>query len=79
MNRIQIWIRRTNIYARLKIVREQNARSLELKLCLSIYDLYELRQRAGESRPQLKAVYDFFDEGFETADLLGAKLRLEKR
>ena len=30
----------------LNVAREQKAKSLELKLCVSIYDLYELRQNA---------------------------------
>ena len=37
----------------LKVAREQKAKSLELKLCVSIYDLYELRQNADKYRLQL--------------------------
>jgi predicted ATPase len=60
----------------LRIAREQKAKSLELKLCVSIYDLYELRQNADKYRPQLGEIYGFFSEGFETADLVRAKTRL---
>ena len=61
----------------LKIARKQKAKSLELKLCASIYDLYELRQNADKYRSQLGEVYKFFGEGFDTADLVRAKARLK--
>jgi len=61
----------------LKVAREQKAKSLELRLCLSIHDLYELRQTAGKYRSQLDEIYGSFSEGFHTADLIGAKARLE--
>jgi predicted ATPase len=60
----------------LKVAREQKAKSLELRLCLSIYDLYELRQNADKYRSQLGEIYGSFSEGFDTADLLRAKARL---
>ena len=61
----------------LQIAREQKAKSLELKLCLSIYDLYELRQNADKYRSQLGEIYGSFSEGFGTPDLVRAKARLE--
>ncbi len=61
----------------LKVAREQKAKSLELKLCVSIYDLYELRQNADKYRSQLGDVYGFFSEGFDTMDLVRAKSRLK--
>ena len=60
----------------LKVAREQKAKSLELKLCLSIYDLYELRQNADKYRSQLSEIYGSFSEGFDTTDLVRAKARL---
>ena len=62
----------------LKVAREQKAKSLELKLCVSIYDLYELRQNADKYRSQLGEIYGFFSEGFDTTDLVRAKVRLKK-
>src|SRR5262245_58685326 len=59
------------------VAREQKAKSLELKLCMSIYDLYELRDHADTYRPQLGEIYGSFSEGFDTADLVGAKARLK--
>jgi predicted ATPase len=61
----------------LEIAREQKAKSLELNLCVSIYDLYELRQSADKYRPQLGEIYGSFSEGFDTADLVRAKARLK--
>jgi predicted ATPase len=61
----------------LEIAREQKAKSLELKLCVSIYDLYELRHNADTYRPQLGEIYGSFSEGFGTADLVRAKARLK--
>ena len=61
----------------LKVAREQKAKSLELKLCVSIYDLYKLRQNADKYRSQLGEIYGSFSEGFDTTDLVKAKARLK--
>jgi predicted ATPase len=61
----------------LKVAHEQRAKSLELKLCVSIYDLYELKQNADEYRSQLAEIYGSFSEGFNTTDLVRAKARLK--
>ena len=60
----------------LKVARKQNAKSLELKLCLSMCDLYDLETNADKGRSQLGEVYKSFKEGFDTADLVKAKARL---
>ena len=60
----------------LRVAREQKAKSLELKLCVSIYDLYDLRQNADKYRSQLGEIYGSFSEGFDTTDLVNAKSRL---
>lgn len=60
------------------IAREQKAKSLELKLCLSMCDLFDLRKNADKCRSQLSDIYRSFSEGFDTADLVRAKARLEK-
>jgi predicted ATPase len=61
----------------LEVAREQKAKSLELRLCLSMWDLHELRQNADRYRPQLGEIYRSFSEGFDTADLVRAKARLQ--
>jgi predicted ATPase len=65
------------LYKGLKIARGQKAKSLELKLCTSIYDLYYLRRNADKYRSQLGELYGSFVEGFDTADLVRAKARLK--
>jgi hypothetical protein len=65
------------LYKGLEVAREQEAKSLELRLCVSIYDLCELRQSADKYRPQLGEIYASFSEGFDTADLARAKARLK--
>ena len=61
----------------LNVAREQKAKSLELRLCLSMCDLHDLRKSADKRRSQLDDVYRSFSEGFDTADLVRAKARLD--
>jgi class 3 adenylate cyclase/tetratricopeptide (TPR) repeat protein len=61
----------------LKVAREQKAKSLELRLCVSVYDLCELRHHADTYRPQLSEIYASFSEGFDTTDLVRARARLK--
>jgi predicted ATPase len=61
----------------LKVAREQKAKSLELRLCLSMCDLYDLRQNADKCRSQLGEIYGSFSEGFDTTDLVRASVRLK--
>ena len=61
----------------LKIARKQNAKLLELRLCLSICDLYDLRENSDTCRSDLAETYGFFNEGFDAADLVRARARLE--
>jgi len=61
----------------LRIARKQKAKLLELRLCLSICDLSDLTENSGTCRSQLAETYRFFSEGFDTADLVRARVRLE--
>ena len=61
----------------LQVAREQNAKSLELRLRLSMCDLYDLTRNADKCHPQLREIYESFREGFETDDLVRARARLE--
>jgi predicted ATPase len=65
------------LFKGLRVAREQEAKSLELKLWVSICDLYELRQNADKYRSQLDEIYRSFSEGFDTSDLVRAKVRLK--
>ena len=64
------------IAAAIAVAREQNAKFLELKLGVSLYDLHELRQSADTYRSQLGEIYGRFSEGFDTPDLVRAKAKL---
>jgi tetratricopeptide (TPR) repeat protein len=63
----------------LKLAREQQANSFELRVCLSIVDLYQCRKTAekrGTFFSQLQETYARFDEGFDTLDLVQARTKL---
>jgi predicted ATPase/class 3 adenylate cyclase len=62
----------------LSVAREQQAKSLELRLALSICDLHDVRQTPDSRRPQFADVYASFSEGFDTVDLVRAKARWGK-
>src|SRR6266566_396090 len=73
----RIWMRRSVICVgalRWRANRKPNPLNL---FCVSIYDLYELRQSADKYRPQLGEIYASFREGFDTTDLARAKARLK--
>jgi predicted ATPase len=61
----------------LNIAREQQAKSFELRLCLSICDLYERGENADNYRSVLRQIYGSFSEGFDTPDLVKAKAMLD--
>jgi tetratricopeptide (TPR) repeat protein len=61
----------------LEVAREQQAKSLELRLCLSMWELHELRENADKYRLHLGEIYRSFTEGFDTLDLVRAKARLQ--
>jgi predicted ATPase len=60
----------------LEVAREQQAKSLELRVCLSICDLYEATEGADKYHLELGDIYQSFTEGFNTADLVKAKAML---
>ena len=61
----------------LDIAREQEAKSLELRAALSMGRLLQQQGKRNEARQLLADVYDWFSEGFDTADLQEAKALLE--
>jgi len=63
----------------LQVAREQQAKSLELRISLAMCDLHEMRQGADGYRANLDAAYRSFTEGFETPDLVRAKAKLSSR
>ncbi len=58
--------------------RRQKARSLELRAVLSLSRLYHRQGKKAEARQILVEIYDWFTEGFDTADLQEARALLQK-
>ncbi len=62
----------------LNIARRQESRSLELRAAASLARLWADQGKRAEAYDLLVPVYDWFTEGFETADLKEAKALLEE-
>src|SRR6266487_4196281 len=60
----------------IEIARSQQARSLELRATMSLARLWSAQNRSDDARRQLRDVYAWFTEGFETPDLQAARLLL---
>ncbi|MDF2997188.1 MAG: adenylate cyclase [Xanthobacteraceae bacterium] len=61
----------------LSIARDQSARSFELRAASSLARLWLAQGRCHEVRHLLAAIYHWFSEGFQTPDLMEAKLLLD--
>jgi predicted ATPase len=61
----------------LDIARRQQAKSLELRAAMSLSRLWQQQGQRDEARALLAPIYGWFTEGFDTADLQGAKALLE--
>jgi predicted ATPase len=62
----------------LDIARRQQAKSWELRAATSLARLWQKQGKRAEARTLLAEVYNWFTEGFETADLQEAKALLEE-
>jgi predicted ATPase len=60
----------------IEIARKQSAKSLELRATLSLARLLEKQGHRHEARTMLTEIYNWFTEGFDTADLKDAKALL---
>jgi predicted ATPase len=61
-----------------EIARKQSAKSLELRATMSLARLLAKQGRRDEARVMLAGIYNWFSEGFDTADLKGAKALLDE-
>ncbi len=61
----------------LNIARKQEAKSLELRAGMSLARLWQSQDKPQEARQMLSEIYNWFTEGFDTADLREAKALLE--
>jgi len=61
-----------------EIARRQGARSLELRALTSISRMWQQQGKQDEARKLLAEIYNWFTEGFDTADLKEAKALLDE-
>jgi len=62
----------------LAIARRQQAKSWELRAAMSLSRLWQQQGKRTEARALLAPIYDWFTEGFDTADLQEAKALLSR-
>jgi predicted ATPase len=62
----------------LAVARRQQAKSWELRAAMSLSQLWQRQGKRAEAHQLLAEVYDWFTEGFDTADLREAKALLEE-
>ena len=62
----------------LKVARDQSAKSLELRVAMSLGRLWQRQDKKTEARQLLAEIYGWFTEGFDTADLKAAKALLDE-
>jgi predicted ATPase len=62
----------------IEIARKQSAKSYELRATMSLARLLKTQGRRDEARAMLADVYNWFTEGFDTADLKDAKALLDE-
>jgi len=62
----------------IEIARKQSAKSWELRAMMSLARLLASQGRRGEARTMLADIYNWFTEGFDTADLKDAKKLLDE-
>ena len=62
----------------LQLARDQRARSLELRVAISLSKVWQHQGRTGEACRLLSGTYSSFTEGFETSDLKRARTQLQQ-
>ena len=62
----------------LDIARRQQAKSLELRAAMSLSRLWQQQGKQEVAHQLLAEIYGWFTEGFDTADLMEAKILLEE-
>ena len=62
----------------LDVARARQSRSLELRAAVSLARLWQSQGKTEEAHDLLAPVYDWFTEGFDTADFKDAKALLDE-
>ncbi len=68
----------TSFHQALSIAQHQQAKSLELRAATSLARLWQSQDKRQDAYELLAPVYEWFTEGFDTADLKEAKTLLEE-
>ena len=68
----------TCLHKALDVARRQQAKSLELRAAMSLARLWQQQGKRVDARALLAPIYDWFSEGFDTADLQEARALLEE-
>ncbi len=68
----------TCFHQALAVARHQQAKSLELRAATSLARLWQSQDKRQAAYELLAPVYEWFTEGFDTADLQDAKALLEE-
>ena len=72
------WVEAAECFCQARAVaRRQQAKSLELRVAMSLSRLWQRQGKRTEAHQVLADVYQWFTEGFETADLQAARALLE--
>jgi predicted ATPase len=66
------------LYHALEVARQQGAKLLELRAAMSLSRMWQQQNKRKQARELLASVYEWFTEGFDTADLKDAKVLLEE-
>ena len=69
---------RLRIQRAIETARKQNAKSFELRATMSLARLLNEQGRRDDAREMLADIYNWFTEGFDTADLKDAKALLDE-
>lgn len=62
----------------IKIAQDQSAKLWQLRATTSLARLWHSQGRSAEARDRLTSIYDWFTEGFDSADLTAAKTLLDE-
>jgi predicted ATPase len=68
----------TCFHQALEVARRQQAKAWELRAAMSLSRLWQRQGKRDEARQLLTAIYAWFTEGFETADLQDAQAWLHE-
>ncbi len=62
----------------INFARDRKTKMFELRAAVSLARLWQAQGKTNEARDLLAPIYDWFTEGFDTADLKDAKALLEE-